>query len=492
MSMTLAPPSALAHSQATLEAGERPSELDALNTAYAALRSAWDTDGELPYAKRMDVLGRLLKAIRARKEEIADALHADFGGRSRHESILAEVWTVVEEIKHTREHLAEWMEPRIAEVGWQFQPGTGKVLPQAKGVVGIMAPWNFPVQLTLSPLVPAIAAGNRVLIKPSEFTPNTNAVVAKILNDAADASIVRMVVGDGALAAHFSRLPLDHILFTGSTRVGSLVMQAAAERLTPVTLELGGKSPLLVHESFSITKAAERCAAGKLLNAGQICIAPDYALVPKDQVEAFATAFQATVTKAYPKIVENPDYTSIINEHHHRRLTRLVEDARGRGAKVIEINPASETIGEGSRRFFPTLLLGVTDEMAVMQEEIFGPVLPIVGYDDLPAALRYITARPRPLALYYFDRSGKRCDEVLKKTRSGGVTLNDVLVHQAQNELPFGGVGPSGLGAYHGYEGFRTLSHFRSVFSQSRLAGTALLLPPYGRLMNTLLRLWVG
>lgn len=468
------------------------SDLEALHSAFDSLRAAWDSQGGLPYTQRMDLLKKALDWIRAHREEIASQVSADYGHRSRHETLMAEVFAVVDEIKHARAHLAEWMEEQPRPVALIFKPGTAKVVWQPLGVVGVIAPWNYPFQLAISPALAAIGAGCRVLIKPSELTPATGTLLERMCREIFPPDVVRVVPGDAEVAAAFSRLPFDHLFFTGSTSVGRKVMAAAAEHLTPVTLELGGKSPVLVHPDFPTDRAAERIVYGKLFNAGQTCIAPDTLLVEQGQLDAMVGAIQAAVARSYPTIAENPDYTSIINDRHYARLQSWIDDARAKGATVITCNPANETLDPARRKLPLHLVLGGTAEMVVMQDEIFGPILPIVPVATLDEGVRWINARPRPLALYYFDWDRKRCDDVIARTQSGGVTLNDTLLHFAQLELPFGGVGPSGTGSYHGWYGFRTFSHERGVFQQARLNGGKLITAPYSPLTDRVVKVMVG
>jgi coniferyl-aldehyde dehydrogenase len=379
------------------------------------------------------------------------------------------------------------MKPRRRPIRWMFQPGSGRILYQPLGVVGIVSPWNYPVQLALSPLAGALAAGNRIMIKPSEITPRTSALLEKVIAEIFDPDEVAVVQGGPEVARAFAHLKFDHLLFTGSTDVGRRVMQAAAENLVPVTLELGGKSPALVAPDHPVGKAAERIAVGKLFNAGQTCIAPDYVLVPRGKEEAFVAAYRDAVSKLYPRLASNPDYTAIISERHYERLRHLIVDARERGARVHEINPANEALDDAQRKLAPVVLTDVPDHAKVMQEEIFGPILPVVPYGDVEDACRFIGARPHPLALYLFSHERTVAERVLARTQSGGVAVNDTMLHCVQEELPFGGVGPSGMGAYHGEAGFRTFSHARSVFHQARFNGAGMTKPPYGGRMNRLL-----
>jgi coniferyl-aldehyde dehydrogenase len=441
---------------------------------------------------RVKALRALLKAVRARREEFVAAISEDFGGRSREETLLLEVFPVVDTINDAIRHLPQWTRSRAAATGWQFLPGRARVVYQPLGVVGIIGAWNYPLFLTVSPLVGALAAGNHVLLKPSELAPRTADLLARLVADLYPAEYVEVVTGDGETGAAFASLPFDHLLFTGSTRVGKLIMRAASENLTPVTLELGGKSPALVHRDFPVATASARIMAGKLFNAGQTCIAPDYALVHADTREEFARHAAEAAAAMYPKLVGNPDFTRIINGNHYQRLRHLVEDAQAKGAQVQEINPARESANEENKVFPPVLLWNVDDRMAVMQEEIFGPVLPLVTYTSLDEAIEYVNSRPRPLALYYFDYSSKRIETVLARTTSGGVTINDTIFHVAQNDLPFGGVGPSGMGSYHGFAGFETFSKKKGVFVQSRLTTLGLLRPPYSALVRRMAEFLIG
>jgi coniferyl-aldehyde dehydrogenase len=442
--------------------------------------------------RRIHALGDLLKAVRARREEFVRAISDDFGGRARQETLLLEVFPLVDTIRHAMRHLPQWMRPRAAAAGWQFMPGRARVVYQPLGVVGIIGAWNYPLLLSLSPMVSALAAGNHVMLKPSELAPRTANLLARLVSDLFPADYVTVVTGGPETGAAFAALPFDHLLFTGSTRVGKLIMRSASEHLTPVTLELGGKSPALVHPDFPAQTAAARIMAGKLYNAGQTCIAPDYALVEAGAREEFVRLASAAAATMYPKLVSNPDFTRIVNREHYRRLRDLVGDAIQKGAEVLEVNPARESGNEQNRVFPPTFLWNVNDRMAVMREEIFGPVLPVVSYRSLDEAIAYVNARPRPLALYYFDRNSKRVDALLARTTSGGVTVNDTILHIAQNDLPFGGVGPSGMGSYHGFDGFLTFSKKKGVFLQSRFTTLGLLRPPYGALARRVTDFLIG
>jgi len=465
-----------------------PSELASLLEAQRAAFNRQPPDA----SQRIARLGALLKAVRARREEFVQAISEDFGGRARQETLLLEVFPLVDNIQYAIRHVPRWMRPRPAAAGWQFMPGRARVIYQPLGVVGIIGAWNYPLLLSLSPLVSALAAGNHAMLKPSELAPRTADLLARLIADWFPPDYVTVVTGGPQTAAQFSALPFDHLLFTGSTRVGKLVMRSASENLTPVTLELGGKSPALVHRDFPARTAAQSIMAGKLYNAGQTCIAPDYVLVEAGAREEFVRLASEAATAMFPRLVDNPEFTRIINHDHYQRLRGLVSDAASKGAEMREVNPARETADEHNRVFPPVILWNVSDQMAVMREEIFGPVLPVVTYRTLDEALAYINARPRPLALYYFDHNSTRVKSVLARTTSGGVTVNDTLLHIGQNDLPFGGVGPSGMGSYHGFDGFLTFSKKKGVFLQSRFNTLGLLRPPYTALARRMTDFLIG
>jgi coniferyl-aldehyde dehydrogenase len=355
------------------------------------------------------------------------------------------------------------------------------VVYQPLGVVGVIVPWNYPLYLAFGPLIGALAAGNRVMIKMSESTPATSQLVKDLLAKVFPEDLVAVVLGEAEVGQAFSRQPFDHLLFTGATSIGKHVMRAAAENLVPVTLELGGKSPAIVSAEVPLDDAAERIAFGKTMNAGQTCVAPDYVLVPQDRVEGFVAAYRAAVQRFYPKLENNADYTAIINERQLGRLKGYISDAEAKGAQLVPLFP-----GDQGRRLAHSLVLNVSDEMKLMQEEIFGPLLPVVPYDTLQQAIAFINQRERPLALYWFGRERRNCTKVLHSTISGGVTINDALWHAAQENLPFGGVGASGTGANHGEHGFLAFSKQKPIYRQARLNGFGLFRPPYGRVFDTL------
>jgi coniferyl-aldehyde dehydrogenase len=458
-----------------------------LRVTFEAQRAAFRKNPPA-YRDRVQALRALERALLAHRNEMVKAISDDFGGRAHEETLLLELFPLLNEIRHAVRNLKSWMELRHADVPWQFWPARSRVIYQPVGVVGILSAWNYPLFLSLGPMVGALAAGDHVMLKPSELAPRTAELIASIIAGLYPREYVTVIAGDAEKAAEFARLPFDHLLFTGSERVGKLVMKAASENLTPVTLELGGKSPALIHPAYSTKTAVARILAGKLYNAGQTCVAPDYVLLPRERKDEFVEAAKQAVMHMYPRLVSNGDYTRILNARHYERLRALVDDARHNGAEVVEINSAEEVCNEENRVFPPTLLLNVRDDMAVMQEEIFGPVLPIVLYDTLDEALDYMNARPHPLALYYFDHNGKRVKGVLGRTLAGGVTVNDCILHVGQPNLPFGGVGPSGMGQYHGFDGFVTFSKKKGVFLQSRWSPVSLLRPPYGALTRRILK----
>lgn len=459
-----------------------------LHEQVALQRAAFARERYPSLDVRRDRLRRLLALATENEAAIVAAIDADFGGRSPHETRLGELYVTASGIRDALRHLAQWMKPRRVPTPLALLPGRGEIRPQPLGLVGIISPWNYPFQLAIVPATGALAAGNRVLLKPSELTPRTSALLAELVAKHFAADEFGVVLGDADVGRAFAAVKFDHLFFTGSTAVGRHVARAAAGQLVPVTLELGGKSPALFDEDADFARAVPRLIAGKLFNAGQTCIAPDYALVPQGRRDAFIEAARAAIARLYPTLATNPDYTAIVSEHHHRRLSTLLADARAQGATAIEVNPAGEAL-DGTRKLAPTLISGVSDAMAVMQEEIFGPLLPVETYATLDEAMARINARPRPLALYYFGDRAERRDRVLQGTTAGGVTVNDTLWHFGHEDLPFGGVGDSGIGAYHGERSFITFSNEMGVFHQPKLAPAKLLWPPYGRTFERVLAL---
>jgi len=461
-----------------------------LTAILRRLRQAQARDPLPSWQVRADRLQRLARMLREQRVAFADAINADFGQRPTEETELLELFPSLSAIRHALRHGRRWMRPRRAPTGLAFLPGRNRLLPQPRGVVGIVVPWNYPLFLAVGPLVDALVAGNRAMVKMSEFTPRFSTRFAEqVTHYFADDEVV-VVTGEAAVAQAFTTLPFDHLLFTGSTAVGHQVMRTAAANLTPVTLELGGKSPAIIGPDADLAQAAERILVGKLVNAGQTCIAPDYVLLPRAQVAGFVAAARTVMTRLYPDLTHNRQYASLVSDRHFARMTALRDEAVSGGARCELLG---ETPADSVRRLFPPqLLLDVADDAAVMREEIFGPLLPLVAYDTLDRAIDYVNARAHPLALYLFARDRITIEAVLARTRAGGVTLNDTLYHIAQHGLPFGGVGASGMGGYHGKAGFETFSHLKPVFAQARWNGAGLLRPPYGprfrRLLELLLR----
>jgi len=433
----------------------------------------------LPTAQfRRDNLTKLETVVKRRKNEIVDAMQRDFGSRPAFESVMAEILPTLAGIKFARKHLGGWMKPQSRKVDINFQPATNRVEFKPLGVIGIVAPWNYPIYLTLGPLVDALAAGNRVMIKPSEFTPVTSQLLKSLLAEIFTEDEVAVLPGDVALAKAFCALPFDHLVYTGSTNVGRDVMRSAAENLVPVTLELGGKSPVILGDDYDVNKAADTVAFGKFFNAGQTCVAPDYALVAPGKADAFAARVIAAANTMYPKLSGNGDYTAIIADRHHQRLTDILAEAESLGAKVIRHQDAVGARGN-VRHFAPTVVLDPPLDSRLMREEIFGPILPVVRSNSLDDSINFVNARPRPLALYAFTKDAATERKILDRTISGGVTINGTMLHVAQDDMGFGGVGPSGMGSYHGHEGFLRFSHARGIHKIGFFSGLEFLKPPY-------------
>jgi coniferyl-aldehyde dehydrogenase len=454
---------------------------------FDAQRAAFARERYPDEATRRDRLARLRALVEDNEDGLVAAIDRDFGHRSAHETRLAELYIVTTGIRHALANLARWMKPQRVRTPLKLVPARGEIIRQPVGVVGIISPWNYPVQLALAPAIGALGAGNRAMLKPSELTPYTSALLHDLVAARFREDEFSVVLGDAEVGRAFAALPWDHLFFTGSTAVGRHVARAAAENLTPVTLELGGKSPALFAPDADLELAAPRLAVGKLLNAGQTCIAPDYALVPRARRDAFVAKLGDAVAALYPSIGANADYTSIVNERHYARLVGLVADARAKGATIVELNPAGESLDPRTRKLVPTLIVDARDDMAVMREEIFGPLLPIETYSTIDEAIAKINARPHPLAFYYFGRDAATRERVLAQTIAGGVTVNDTLWHFAHEGMPFGGVGPSGIGDYHGEHSFRLFSKEKPVLVQPRLAAVKLLYPPYGRTFEKVL-----
>ncbi|QDC09100.1 coniferyl aldehyde dehydrogenase [Oceanicola sp. D3] len=460
-----------------------PPPAAALKALLDTQRSAFLAAPAPGLATRRADLSRLAKAVKGRADALAAAAAEDFGRRAVEETKLLDLVPSLNTITYLDRHLRRFMAPERRSVHVALWPGKARVHYQPKGVVGIISPWNYPFQLALAPLATAIAAGNRVMLKPSEFTPACNAALRALLEDIFRPDQVAVVEGGAEVGADFAALPFDHLFFTGGTEVGRKVMQAAAANLTPVTLELGGKSPAVLAPGADLDQATGSIAYAKLVNGGQTCIAPDYALVPRDQVDAFCAGMKTAAKALYPEGLADPNFTLPIHSRHADRLKALAEKAEGQGARRLPLLD-----GENA----PAMLLDVTDEMEVMQEEIFGPHLPVIPYDSIEEAVAYINARPRPLALYHFGPDDAARETVLTRTTSGGVTVNDTLLHIAVDDMPFGGIGASGIGSYHGPEGFRAMSHAKSVFTQRNPNGAHLIRPPYGKWTTRIMKHFLG
>ncbi len=459
-----------------------------MEAAFRALQASSRRDIHVPLSVRRDRLTRLLALLDRYRLDFETAISQDFGHRSPHETRFAETIIVEAAIKHAGRRVARWMAPRRVPTDLHFWPGSNRLLPQPFGVVAVIAPWNFPLLLSLTPVVAALAAGNLVMIKPSERVPRFSACLNRAVREYFSEAEIVVVEGGPEISARFAALPFDHLLFTGSTAVGRLVAAAAAKNLTPVTLELGGKSPAIIDRSADLALAARRIAFGKLLNAGQTCIAPDYVLCPEELQDKFVEHFFAAVHRLYGSDSANPDYSAIVDATDHERLERMIADAVIKGAR-IERRIENPERWISARKFPPTLLLATRDDMLVRREEIFGPILPIIPYAQTEEAIAFVNKGQRPLALYWFGSDGRVRRRVLHETISGGVTVNDCLLHVAQEHQPFGGVGASGWGSYHGEWGFRTFSKEKPVFYRSRLSPLGLLQPPYGWVFDRLMSL---
>ncbi|MES3026374.1 MAG: coniferyl aldehyde dehydrogenase [Pseudomonadota bacterium] len=460
-------------------------EAAAMNALLAKQKAAHLRDGAPSAAQRIERIDRAIGLLVDNAGAIADALNQDFGSRSKEASAFTDVAASIGPLKHARAHLTKWMRPEKRKPTPAILGLFGakaEIRYQPKGVVGIISPWNFPVNLTFAPLAGVLAAGNRAMIKPSEFTPATSELMAVMFAGAFSDEEIAVVTGGPEVGQAFAGLAFDHMIFTGATNIARHVMRAAADNLVPLTLELGGKSPVILGQSADIATASARIMNGKTLNAGQICLAPDYVLTPRESLEPFVAGAQAAVAKMFPTLKDNPDYTAIVAQRHYDRIKNYVDDARAKGARIVELKPDGEDLSQQEhRKIAPTLIIDPTDDMLVMQEEIFGPVLPVKTYSGIDEAIAYVNKGDRPLGLYYFGTDEAEREKVLNATTAGGVTINDVVFHVAQENLPFGGVGPSGMGSYHGVDGFREFSHAKSIYTQIK-ADKPLqqMRPPYG------------
>jgi coniferyl-aldehyde dehydrogenase len=449
-------------------------------------RESYLAEGEVSAETRIDRLDRTIDVLVANAERISDAMNSDFGCRPRQVNLMTDVTGSLENLKHAKKHLRKWMkaEKRPSMFPLGLLGGRSSIQYQPKGVVGVIAPWNFPLGMVFEPLAGVIAAGNRAMIKPSEFTPATSGVIAEMVSKTFDPAEVAVFTGGPEVGQAFSSLAFDHMVFTGATSVARHIMAAASKNLVPVTLELGGKSPTIISETADLREAIERTMVGKMLNAGQVCIAPDYVMLPEGKINEAVAIAKDVIAEMYPTLLENEQYTAMLNDRHFQRMQKNIDDATERGAEVVAINPANEDFSVNpTQKIPPTLILNPDDEALCMQDEIFGPLLPLKAYSKFEDAIAYINARPRPLAAYYFGKDGAEEHRFLTGTTSGGACVNDVMFHMLQKDLPFGGVGPSGMGSYHGIEGFKAFSHAKSVYKQpgkipvTKLAG---FMPPYG------------
>lgn len=475
------------------ESYEETSQLE-MQAILDRQRAAYLAEGVVSSQTRIDRLERAVQVVKKHQKTFVKAMNEDFGHRSEHQSLFTDIASSIGPLRHAQQNLKRWQKKDKRKV----TPGVLALLGarawieyQPLGVVGVISPWNFPVNLTFTPLAGVLSAGNRCMIKPSEYTPATSAAMAVGFAEEFDEEEIAVITGGPQTGADFSGLAFDHLLFTGATSVAKHVMRAASENLVPVTLELGGKSPVIISPKADMAPTTDALMAGKMLNAGQICLAPDYVFVPRNRMSEFVESSKRSVAKMYPTLLDNPDYTSVVNERHFQRINGYVDEARERGVEVVEINPANENFGQQSAyKIAPTFLIDPPEDSAVMQEEIFGPVMPIKSYDSLDETMDYVNSHERPLGLYYFGTDQQETDQVLGNTTSGGVTLNDVVMHVAQEDLPFGGVGPSGMGSYHGEDGFRTFSHAKAVFKQATFnpAEKLGLRPPYGEKIMGLLK----
>ena len=457
-----------------------------LQSILDAQRSAFKREGSVALATRIDRLDRCIALLVDNKEAICDAVNADFGCRSQYVTLMTDIMNSVGSLKFVKKNLKKWMKPekRSPFIPMNFLGARAQVRYQPKGVIGIMTPWNVPVNMIFSPLADVLGAGNRAMIKPSEFTPRTGELMKELFARYFEESEVAVITGGPQVGAAFSALRLDHIIFTGATSIGLLVMQAAAKNLVPVTLELGGKSPVVIGEDCDIQLAAERIISGKAMNGGQLCISPDYCFVPQSRLEAFIRRCKEVIAEQFPTVQDNPDFVACINERHFQRVKTYIDEAREHGTRLVPLCPEGEEFSSPEQHKIALhLLVDPADELACMQDEIFGAVLNIKTYESLDSVLEFINARERPLALYYFGRDKAEQARVITETISGGVSVNTIAMHVACDDMPFGGIGHSGMGNYRGRDGFRTFSHARSVYQEgfvdlAKLAGT---LPPYGQ-----------
>lgn len=452
---------------------------DALNAVLARQRASFNKDPNPSWASRKVKLQTLRDLILGHEAEFVKAISDDFGHRAVEDTLISEFLVIQGGISHALKHTPKWMKTRKAPTALQYKPAKNIIIPQALGVIGIISPWNYPLQLAIMPLVGALGAGNRAMIKPSEYTPRMSQLLKEVLAKGFTDDEIFVATGGVDVASAFSGLTFDHLVFTGSTSVGRIVGEAAGKNLVPVTLELGGKSPVIIDDTAKMDMSVARITNGKLLNAGQTCVAPDYVLMPEAQINAFSDAMIKQAETFYPKVAGNPDYTTIIADGHYARLQALLEDAENKGAKIQTAGDDDKQQLAKERRVPLTVVTNTTPDMRIMQEEIFGPLLPVVASESLDDALSTVQQGDRPLALYWFGENKAKRDKVLRESISGGVSINETAWHVVQEDIPFGGVGPSGMGAYHGEAGFQSFSHMKGVFIQSKFSQGKTLFPPY-------------
>ncbi len=465
---------------------------DELNTLLAQQKEAFTKEGSPSAEVRAARLDQLMLLLLENADALTAAMNLDFGNRAALQSIATDIFGIFPSIKHTRKHFKRWMKSQRVSAGLiGLSGGKAWIQWQPLGVVGIISPWNFPVGLAIQPLAEALSAGNRAMIKVSEFTPRTGELLQSLFAKYFSPDVVAIVTGGPEIGAAFSKLPFDHLFFTGAPTVGRHIQRAAADNLVPVTLELGGKCPVVIAPEANLANAAQKVAFGKTLNAGQICLSPDYVFVPAGKEQAFADAIANAIAQMFPRLLANQDYCSLISRRHHDRLRDMLEDAKIRGATIIEVNPGREDFsGQANFKMPPTLILNATRDMRVLQEELFGPVLPILGYERIDDVIDWVNAGARPLATYYFGDQNNNCERYLQCTHSGGVVINDVIIHAMVDALPFGGVGESGMGSYHGHAGFKTFSHAKAVAKAGVFSPSKIMMPPYekvGRLLRWML-----
>ena len=466
-------------------------QIERMKALLEAQKAAFRAERHRPLDKRKADLDRIASLCRDHADAIAGAISRDFGNRAREESVIAEIAFVIQDVAHTKKHLAGWMKTRRVGVPLTLMPGKAEIRREPKGVVGIVAPWNYPFQLAIAPLVAALGAGCRAIIKPSEYTPATAELMKRLLADAFEEDHVCVITGGPAVGEAFTQLKFDHLFYTGSTQVGRLVAKAAAENLVPVTLELGGKSPAIITPGYPVEHAAKSIAWGKFFNAGQTCVAPDYVMTPKGTERSIGAAIIDAAGKQFADASTDDAYTAIVSDRHYERLTGMIEEARSGGAEILQPEHDAQAAQAG-RKIPPTVVLNPPRDAKIMTEELFGPLLPVSGDSELDAAVDYVADRDHPLALYVYSTDKVQARRVLDETQSGGAGVNINILHLSVPDLPFGGVGASGQGAYHGKAGFDTFTHDRSVFSTGKWHPSRLLAPPYGTLFERIAKRQLG